>query len=335
LVLIFALSGAATALMLIAVLFFQGPPKDITFFLVSDTHYGLSDSVVRANRGAIRAMSSLPGTPFPEDLGGEWIRPPQGVIVLGDLVEDGGGESGEAQWRQFITDYGINGEGLVSYPVYEGFGNHDGGAEHPVRSGIRERNRRRPDTLAISANGYHYSWDWGRVHFVQLNLYPGSDGEDIINPWGKRFEGSWKYPLHSLEFLQRDLAERVGDSGRPVVLLQHYGWDEWGLGWWGEAERDAFFDAIEPYNIAAVFWGHSHAARHIPWRDIPTICVGSAQHDPDPGVVMVVRITGKDLVFAEKTSQGWGLRGRLPLKPEGTPAYINDPRIEDKPSQGR
>jgi cytolysin (calcineurin-like family phosphatase) len=298
-------------------LLLRGSSSEVTFFIISDTHYGVSDTVAQANRQTILAMTVLPGNPYPPDIGEGWISPPRGVVVLGDLVEDGGGVSGEDQWRSFAADFGVNGEGLLRHPVYEGFGNHDGGAEHPVRSGIRERNLRRPGVTNISSDGHHYSWDWEQVHFVQLNLFPGSQGEDIINPWGKTFEGSWKYPLHSLEFLERDLADRVGESGRPVVLFQHYGWDEWGLGWWGEGERDRFHAVIKDYRIAAIFWGHSHQAQYIPWLGIPTFCVGSSQHDPSPGVFMVVRITGDEILVAEKTPQGWGLTKKIPLSATG------------------
>ncbi len=313
--LIIAVTAICLMVLLTSVLWLllRGSPHEVTFFLISDTHYGVSGTVAQANRQTILAMTVLPGNPYPPEIGDGWVRPPRGVVVLGDLVEDGGGASGEEQWRAFTADFGVNGEGLLRHPVYEGFGNHDGGAEHPVRSGIRDRNLRRPGVANISSDGHHYSWDWGRVHLVQLNLFPGSQGEDIINPWGKAFEGSWKYPLHSLEFLEQDLADRVGESGRPVVLLQHYGWDEWGLGWWGDGERARFYSVIKDYNIIAIFWGHSHQAQNIPWQGIPTFCVGSSQHDPSAGVFIVVRITGNEMLVAEKTPQGWGLMQKMTL----------------------
>ncbi len=70
-------------------------------------------------------------------------------------------------------------------------------------------------------------------------------------------------PGHSLEFLEEDLARRVGASGRPVVLLQHYGWDAWGLGWWSDREREALRAAVKGYHVIAAFYGHSHVMMRV------------------------------------------------------------------------
>jgi cytolysin (calcineurin-like family phosphatase) len=284
----------------------QDPPYDVTFFVASDTHYGLSATVAGANRQAIDAMNVLPGTTWPESIGAEVVAEPRGLVLVGDLLEAGGSETAPASWSEFVADFGVAGEGRLRFPVYEGVGNHDGGAEHVARRGVRQRNRLRPGVTGISENGLHYSWNWSGVHFVHLNLFGGSAGDDIINPWGRKFEGSWKYPEHSLEFVAADLERNVGDSGRPVVIFQHYGWDEWGLGWWSEAERDALYRAIKPYNVAAIFWGHTHNIQRIDWRGIPTFCVGSPQRDPDPGSFVVVRLTPGHMDVAERRIDSWG-----------------------------
>jgi cytolysin (calcineurin-like family phosphatase) len=83
------------------------------------------------------------------------------------------------------------------------------------------RNRRRVKAAAsigvnnyrLSANGLHYSWDWGRVHLAMLNLYPGNQG--------KGSQGSaLNSPSYSLQFLVEDL-KRV-DPSAPVILFFHY-----------------------------------------------------------------------------------------------------------------
>lgn len=80
------------------------------------------------------------------------------------------------------------------------------------------------------------SWDWGPVHFVALNLYPG----DYYHQAAEWMHGSWKEPEGAFSFLQDDLRRNVGASQRPVVLYHHYGMDPgWcaggGTGWgWGE-----------------------------------------------------------------------------------------------------
>lgn len=282
---------------------------DVTFFLVSDLHYGLSPTVLSANERTVEAMNILPGVPWPENLGRSPVAPPRGVIVLGDLLNDGANASADKWWDDFTKDYGVNGEGKLKYPCYESFGNHDGGESDVVRQGIKERNKMRPGVTNLSINGINYSWDWDKVHFVHLGLYAGRDGDDFINPWGKHFEGNWRFPGHSLEFLEQDLAKNVGRSGRPVILLQHYGFDEWGLGWWSEKERQAFYEVIKNYRVIAIFWGHSHYVQFLPWKGLPTWCVGAGQHDPEPGEFLVVHLTPKWIMVAERRAgkeNTWG-----------------------------
>jgi cytolysin (calcineurin-like family phosphatase) len=93
---------------------------------------------------------------------------------------------------------------------------------------------------------------------------------------------------------------------RPVVLFQHYGWDEWGLGWWSEKERDALASTIRDRNVVAVFWGHTHSVQRIDAGGIPTFCSGSGQADPGPGVFLVVKITPREMIIAKRKPEGWG-----------------------------
>jgi len=287
--------------------------NDVTFFVASDLHYGASVTVARANAAAIDLMNSLAGTLNPITLSGV-VRMPRGVVLLGDLVDDGNAPDAAETWNSFAADYGLDGEGRIVYPVYEGVGNHDGDPGRPVRRSVEARNRRRPGVRNISADGLHYSWDWDQVHCVQLNLFPGAAGDDVTNPWGGKFQGEWKFPRHSLEFLIDDLVRNVGTSGRPVVLFQHYGWDEWSRGWWSDGEREAYAAALKGYNVAAIFWGHSHVPQRIDWNGIPTFCVGSANRDPLSAEFFVVRITPGEMTVAERTRDGWGLTSAIKLR---------------------
>jgi hypothetical protein len=289
-------------------------PDDVLFFVASDTHYGATVTAAAANARTIEAMNGLPGKRFPKPVGPEIVGAPRGVVVLGDLVDDGNAPDAGEFWAVFAADYGAAGEGRLAFPVYEGAGNHDGDPGRPVREGIKRRNPGRPGLRSISSDGLHYSWDWGRFHCIQLNLFPGSAGDDIPNPWGRLFEGDWRKPGHSLEFLIKDLAESVGSSGRPVILFQHYGWDEWSRGWWSDREREAYGAAIRGYQIAAVFWGHSHAVQRIDWNGIPTWCVGSANKEGAGGEFLVVRLTPNELIVAERRPGRWGLAERVPFR---------------------
>jgi len=284
---------------------------DLTFFVVSDLHYGGTVNFRKLNRQTVEAMNSLPGQLYPEDKGVKGkVHTPRGVVITGDIVDDGSAPDIEKTWQEYVEDYGLTGDKLLAFPVYEGFGESDGPSSGLVRVNLKSRNRLRSGLRSISADGLHYSWDWGQVHFVQLNLYPGSAGEEYLNIWRRRVSGDARYPKQSLEFLIDDLRRNVGSSGRPVVLFEHYGFDSWSEAFWTEKERSAFLQAIQPYNIIAIFWGHSEVPQGFSWNGIKTWCAGTSNHDPDPGEFLVVKITtgrkNGQLVVATREINSWG-----------------------------
>ncbi|HAR36847.1 MAG TPA: hypothetical protein DCR87_08130, partial [Acidobacteria bacterium] len=304
----------------------QDEPDDdqITFLVAADLHYGGSMKARQINREMVLTMNSLPGQNLPEEFGLKGkINTPRGVVILGDIVDDGGSPEVQKFWQEYVEDFGLKGDRLLAFPVYEGFGEHDGPSDGLVRTNLRSRNRLRPGLRSISADGQHYSWDWGRVHFIHLNLYPGSMGEEYLNIWRRRVSGDARYPKRSLEFLIEDLKRNVGSSGRPVVIFQHYGFDSWSEAWWTQKERNAFLQAIQPYNIIAIFWGHSHVAQALNWNDLRTWCAGSLNNDPEPGTFLVVslktgRRSGQLMVAARKANQ-WLSAEKISFLPRKVP----------------
>lgn len=271
----------------------QDLPDDnhITFLVAADLHYGGTMNSRKINREMVMAMNSVAGQNLPQEFGLKGkINTPRGVVVLGDIVDDGDSPEVQKFWQEYVEDFGLKGDQLLAFPVYEGFGEHDGSSSGLVRTNLRSRNRLRPGLKGISADSQHYSWDWGKVHFVHLNLYPGSVGEEYLNVWRRRVSGDARYPKHSLEFLAEDLRRNVGNSGRPVVIFQHYGFDSWSEAWWTKKERDAFLQAIQPYNVIAIFWGHSHVSHRLDWNGIPTWCAGAFNNDPEPGTFLVISL---------------------------------------------
>ena len=234
----------------------------LTFFATSDSHYEAIEHVERndRNRLTIERMNDLPGQPWPEKLGGGPIGKPRGVLALGDLIDDGdkNGQT-DIEWKFFSEHFGLDGsDGLLKYPVFEGWGNHDGPPEKyikqrvSVQTEIKRRNVDRLDKKRISrvsANGLHYSWDWNGVHFIQTNLYPADKQNAKV-----RYSLPWHDPQDALAFVQEDLAATVGVSGRPVIIMAHCGFD---TDWWVVDDWKAFYDAVKPYNLLAYFHGHS------------------------------------------------------------------------------
>ena len=65
-------------------------------------------------------------------MGGDAIEKPRGVMVLGDCIDDGDMNKSGKNWSAeqfgyFLKEFGLDGtDGFVKYPVFEGWGNHDG-----------------------------------------------------------------------------------------------------------------------------------------------------------------------------------------------------------------
>jgi len=234
----------------------------LTFFATSDSHYEAIEHVERndRNRITIERMNELPGQAWPEKLGGGPIGLPRGVLALGDLIDDGdkNGQT-DIEWKYFSEHFGLDGtDGLLKYPVFEGWGNHDGPPEKyikqrvSVQSEIKRRNVDRLENKRISrvsANGLHYSWDWNGIHFIQTNLYPADKQNAKV-----RYSLPWHDPQDALAFVKEDLAATVGTSGRPVIIMAHCGFD---TDWWVLDDWKAFYDTVKPYNLIAYFHGHS------------------------------------------------------------------------------
>ena len=265
---------------------------DLTFLATSDPQ--CSEERAVSIRATIAEMNEITARRWPAAFGAEPVGCPRGVVVLGDLVE----KTGRAvEWNRFAGDFGLDGtDGLLKYPVFEGWGNHDGPAE---REQIKKRNQVRLERKLIqhiSQNGLHYSWDWDGVHFVQLNLYPGIHAEGRNDP------------MDSLDFLKTDLATQVGDSGRPVVLLHHY--DLQNFKWWRAEEIRAYRDAIQPYRILLICHGHSGLGVYT-WNGYDVINTGQTENG-----FFAVRITDRrlQLAYRARPSGTWSLHLMLNAK---------------------
>jgi hypothetical protein len=245
----------------------------------------------------------------------------RGIFVSGDLTMNTK-QNELDQYKSYISGY--------TRFVYDGNGNHDcynpnatqkagclvntGNCIIPggIRNEIKERKRTTPRT---GGKEHHYSWDWCDVHFVQLNLYPGN---------GKGQKGSHddaeyhRCPFEALAFVEEDLKNNVGNSGRPVVLIHHYGFDDFSIdsSWWNPDERKAYWNALAGYNVAAIVTGHLHTWGGEDWwkpfwkrpagltngpDSIPTFIAGGARNG---GYYIDVKIQGSSLTARRFKEQG-------------------------------
>lgn len=205
-------------------------------------------------------------------MGGGTVYPAAGVVITGDLVDNGYTQYYE--WSNFTAVYGLTGkDGLLAFPVYEGKGNHDGGqstdtGEHFVAASIIARNQiRKLDPLfnitGISATGLHYSWRWSisnncSVNLVMLNLYAGHNCSGCAPNncfYGPPCYSGFVYPEESIDFLQA-MAPSFGQE--PVIVMQHYCFDSYSDDWYSENERQIFYNTLSTLNTIGILCGHTH-----------------------------------------------------------------------------
>jgi hypothetical protein len=237
-----------------------GPDLDLTFVVTSDPHYRRDPGRVEQNRLTIEELNRVTERSWPEKLGGGPIAVPRGVLAPGDLVDDGDKkDETPGQWAHYVSHFGFDGtDGLLKYPVFDCWGNHDGPPVGKEKHGFStqaklvERNRARLAKGIISRlsdNGLHYSWDWDGVHFQMLGIYPADTQHEKV-----KYNRVWHDPQAALGFCVEDLREQVGDSGRPVVIVAHSGFD---TDWWHPEDWAAFYEAVEGYNVILYMFGHT------------------------------------------------------------------------------
>ena len=244
------------------------PVRNVTFLSTSDCHYREPDHRGGCNndldRASIDEMNLITTIAWPDKLGTDKIGKPRGVVALGDLIDDGdraeaGRKISAEQYKLFAADFGLDGtDGVLKYPVFEGWGNHDGPPIGKEKNGfssqgeIKRRNALRLEKKLISnvsENGLHYSWNWDDVHLVQLNIYPADKQNDNVH-----YSKDWHNPQGALAFLKADLAKNVGTSGRPVILMAHCGFD---TNWWIAEDWAELYTAAKAYNVVLYLFGHS------------------------------------------------------------------------------
>jgi 3',5'-cyclic AMP phosphodiesterase CpdA len=290
---------------------------DITFFAVSDTHIGNDNADYPANRKlVVDVLNSLPGQQYPAAVGGGTIAKPRGVLVPGDLVD----RPDAKLWSDYIADFGVNAEGRLKYPVFDGLGNHDepGNVRAGIISLFKSRNAARKTIHSDTVN-YHYSWDWDQVHFVNLNLYSG----------GATGTGTGD-PYHAVDFLKADLEKYVGKSGRPVFVFQHYQFDN-GDSWWNWTEKQKTLDILKNYNVIGLLHGHSHGKKIYKWQGFDVLDDGTAMKAD----CMVVRITDTRMFAVNKVKEQWGTLVLDKPVTMGTPVGIHPGPAQRGMRQGK
>ncbi len=275
--------------------------EGVSFIVVSDLHFNDSSQVnYRVNDSIVECMNMLREEDSPEAISMN-CKNIRGVVVTGDVTDDGLSTS----FERFGNMYGLVGERKLKYPVYEGFGNHDGDMDGYVRQQIKQRNLSRKGLQSVSGNKLHYSWNWENIHLIQLNIYPGNEWDPACD-WCKYFKTSSRDAQESLSFLKEDLQNISDKSTTPVVIFMHYGWDGFSKLWWTEAEQEAFYKTIKDFNVIGIFHGHDHGSKTYNWRGIRVFDAGSSfSGNKNTGSFMMVYIHDGQLECKIRNINEW------------------------------
>mgnify|MGYP000093613723 CR=1 FL=1 len=326
------------------------PPTEVTFLVINDIHTcnmgsGLSPNCAeegKTDENLLRHIAALnciederwpthiDGKPSGLSSAGQKIATPRGIVVSGDMTDDGGGQTAlaaeGAQLLQFSHRYqqGV-GPDRVHYPVYVGLGNHDLDQDGIAPQGdwyrreMREyvQMNHRPNVFfkpTVPVDNYHdlsdtYSWNWDDLHLIQAQRFAGDTNKGAAT---------------AIDWLKNDLATYAAD-GRPVIIFQHYGFDafsreRWdplkstfdvdGTGaphWWSDEARSVFLDALKGYNVLAIVHGHQHETPMLYQAEGYDIIKPKAAF---MGGFGLIRITGRtmDVVLAEATGNDGAIR---------------------------
>jgi cytolysin (calcineurin-like family phosphatase) len=304
-----------------------GPQGDVTFFAIGDPQINSARWGTAGTDSTVVLMNGLPGQPFA--FGGV-VAEPAGVIVAGDLVDDVRSTEDRAYYRTLFDPE--RGKARLRFPAYEGLGNHDvdvrgqpPGVFHEHQREFIARNRRRAGDFRFDEHGYHYSWEWGGVRFIQLNLFPGTAARPVYDA-----PAPGNDPRGGLAFLRRVLQEEVGASGQPIIATWHYGLRGWGLEkWWRPEDLDSLAAVLEGHNVLLLLHGHEHRFERYRWHGYDVVMAPSPQDDRDPEQpqtasrpkgFLVFRITSDELQLAHRTAAGWADTWSKPISRPGAAA---------------
>ena len=203
--------------------YFPGKAKEsttLTFFGWSDQHVK-TDGNVSKLMPFVQAMNTMPGTPFPESLGGK-VDAPSFVIGAGDVTE----------WPTNAAMRAYDGllKNTLKWKAYDVLGNHDDGGFAFSPTMINWLKKRH--------GGLSYAFEQAGVKFIAL--------WSKFNARGKPFQPLTK---EALSYLREQL--KATPSGQPVVLFTHLCHD-------AMTNRDELVEAVGDANVILVLGGHYH-----------------------------------------------------------------------------
>ena len=234
---------------------------DETFFIIADTHLGYPGTT-KTNCELIDTLNAMPGKTMPlafdgsatkKNPGESKIATPNGVLIAGDLTENGHMK----EWIAFEKLYGLTGkEGRIKFPVFECTGNHD-------RTWYRNSV---PKRVARRHKGCCYKVSWGDLQVISCDLCPGKK---------------------NIKWLEKQL-EKIGPN-LPIIIFFHYNMVGPFSDYWSKKEKRDFLKLCRYFKVIAVFHGHLHQAQIKNIYGLDVFNTGACKHNCN--FFMVCRVT--------------------------------------------
>ena len=198
----------------------NGADDALTFFGWSDQHVKTDGNVSRL-MPFVEAMNAMPGTAYPESVGGK-VPAPSFVIGAGDVTE----------WPTNAAMRAYDGvlNNKLKWKAYDVLGNHDDGGR------------------AFSPTMIN----WAKKRHGSLSYVFEDKGVKFIALWSKfdpRGKPSQPLTKEALDYLRKQLAKTP--EFQPVVLFTHLCHD-------AMTNRDELVEAVGKANVILVLGGHYH-----------------------------------------------------------------------------
>lgn len=227
---------------------------DLTFFGWSDQHVAVNGDGSHLVP-AIDAMNRLPGTAYPEKIGGK-VAEPAFVFGCGDITE-WPTNAAKKTYEDLITR-------RLKFPAFDLVGNHDEGGKSPSET-IKK-------WIIARHGGLSYTFDRGGVHFTAVF----SKYDDNLNSPAQAVS------REALEFIAQDLKKL--DRRTPAIVALHLCFE-------AITNRDELVKSFGDANVILVLGGHYHKAQVDRYRDIPFVQLPSPAPNGQQQVT-VIRVTG-------------------------------------------
>ncbi|MEM7248760.1 MAG: VCBS repeat-containing protein [Acidobacteriota bacterium] len=278
-------------------------PLDVTLFITSDVEIGMTGrrltdrkaiNHVKAMNHATRGMQRLTW-PAGSSRSGQAVDDPRAVFIAGDLTRDN--SFPDLADELYFRRPSDRTKRSLRFPALAGAGNHDwwnhswyytlngngqnllvAGKVHHVLDGRVERYAARGPFHQPASAPPHHATRFGRLLVVNLNTSLGEPAREFRLGASAVTLGNYTepdQPAHDVRgWLAEQLAAHVRDHGEkaPVLIVQHCGYDPFGVGtdpnayrgyWWHPDYRDLLESVTKDFNVIGFFSGHSHGAGRI------------------------------------------------------------------------